>query len=93
MKSQKFTRTAIEESIARATALERSLGTIEKKDEPIPAGYRPREEWQEIWGFNQSTTSLRIRDHLKAGRMKQIKLRVVDVTGRRQHKPFFKAIK
>ena len=93
MKSQKFTRTAIEESIARATALERSLGTIPRQADLIPAGYRKREEWQSIWGLGQATACKIIKQHVANGRMKMIKLTTVDIGNRTQKTAFYKAIK
>ena len=93
MKSPKFTKEAITEAAIKATALERSLGIVEKKSDPIPPGYRAREEWGKIWGCNQSATCLRIKAHVASGRMKQIKLAAVDISGRQQQKPFYKAIK
>ena len=93
MKPQRITREAVAEAAIKATALERSLGIIERPADPIPAGYRPREDWEKIWGCNQTSASSRIRQHLAAGRMISKKLLVHDVAGRRQRKPFFKAIK
>jgi len=77
----------------RATKLERELGITVKTPDPIPEGYRKRADWQRIWRCSNTNASYIIKEHLNTGRMKMKKLRQIDIDGRWQNTPFYKAIK
>ena len=49
--------------------------------EPVPKGYKSREDWAKEWGIHLSTARMWLMQMEKAGKMNKVKLRFFD--GRR----------
>lgn len=58
-----------------------------RHSDPVPKGYRSREQWAEKWGIHLSTARVWLMEMEKAGKMKSVRLRFFD--GRRIQMKYF----
>ena len=89
--NSKITLSSLAESAQKATQEEIALGKFAKQPDKVEKGFRPRIEWQKIWGCEYSLACQIIKKHLENGKMEMKRFRIIDIAGRFQSLPHYKA--